>query len=106
MMQYQRLIFVIAGMLAASDAVADDILVSIEARAYQTAHITMRIGDTVEFVNNDTEGHAVFVPNAGYALDLGNMDPGAKTAFTAQKPGVFDVECVYHADMKMTVEVK
>ncbi len=95
-----------AVLFAAASAFAGEHVVSIDARAYQAEHVTMLVGETIRFVNDDTEGHAVFVPNAGHALNLGNVDPGEESVFVPQKPGAFDVECVYHGGMHMTVEVK
>jgi hypothetical protein len=47
----------------------------------------------------------VFVPTAAFALDLGKQEQGAETILTLTRPGTFEVECVQHLPMLLTVEV-
>lgn len=79
--------------------------VTMKGETYQPSSLTAKVGDPVRFVNDDTETHNVFVPTAGHAFDLGKQEPGQTKAIRLGKPGRFEVECVIHGHMSMTVEV-
>lgn len=95
-----------AALLSAGHASAAELTVTMSGGTYQPAEISAAVGDTIRFVNDDSASHNVFVPTAGYALDLGPQEPGEEAVLTVRKPGVFEVECAFHPDMLMTVEVK
>jgi plastocyanin len=90
---------------AAGQAGAAEQIVTMAGGAYQPAAVTAKVGDTVRFVNDDADWHDVFVPTAGYALDLGKQEQGEEVILTLTKPGAFEVECVHHLPMLLTVEV-
>ena len=87
-------------------ALAAEHVVTMKGAAYSPETVTAAIGDTVRFVNDDDQNHDVFVPSAGYALDLGKQEPGQETSYVLGKAGTFTVECVFHSNMMTTVEVK
>jgi plastocyanin len=70
----------------------------------QPASLTARVGDTVRFVNDDVSDHVV--PTAGHAVDLGTQEPGTEKTLPLMKAGSFEVECVIHDHMLLTVEVE
>ncbi len=99
----------LCGVFALSNlggAIAAEHVVTMKGAAYAPETMTAAVGDTVRFVNDDDQNHEVFVPSAGYALDLGKQEPGQKKSYVLGKAGTFTVECVFHSDMMMTVEVK
>jgi plastocyanin len=73
---------------------------------YSPSRIAARVGDTIRFVNDDGETHAVFVPTRGFAVDLGNQRPSEAREIALWRAGRFEVECVPHGDMKLVVEVR
>jgi plastocyanin len=73
---------------------------------YAPARIEARVGDSLRFVNDDDQTHAVFVPTRGFATDLGNQRAGETREIRLAAPGRFDVECVPHAQMKLAVTVR
>jgi plastocyanin len=73
---------------------------------YSPATVNARVGDTLQFVNDDTETHAVFVPTRGFGLDLGNQRPSENREIVLAAAGRFTVECVPHADMNLVVNVR
>jgi len=81
-------------------------VVTMKGAAYAPETVTAAVGDTVRFVNDDDQNHDVFVPTAGFALDLGKQEPGQERSYVVGKAGTFIVECVFHSNMMMTVEVK
>jgi plastocyanin len=74
--------------------------------AYAPASLTAQVGDAIRFVNDDVGNHVVFVPTAGHAVDLGAQEPGTEKTLPLMKAGRFEVECVIHDHMLMTVEVE
>ena len=91
--------------LAAAPATAKEIVVTMSGSQFSPATIEAAVGDTVRFVNDDTMDHNVFVPTAGFAIDLGRQEPGSETSYTLGKAGSFEVECVFHDFMTARVEV-
>lgn len=74
--------------------------------AYSPSVVNARVGDTLLFVNDDTETHAVFVPTRGFGADLGNQRPSENREILLALAGRFTVECVPHADMNLVVNVR
>jgi len=87
-------------------AFAADHVVTMKGAAYSPEMVTAAVGDSVRFVNDDDQNHGVFVPTAGFALDLGKQEPGQEKSYVLGKAGKFTVECVFHSHMMTTVEVK
>jgi plastocyanin len=80
--------------------------VTMAGMTYAPASLAARVGDTIRFVNDDGADHVVFVPTAGHAVDLGAQEPGTEKTLPLMKPGTFEVECVNHDHMLLTVEVE
>lgn len=95
----------LAAVLAAAPAWAGERVVTMAGSEYRPAELRARIGERIRFVNDDETAHNVFVPTVGHAVDLGRQDPGQEAVLELGKAGVFEVECVFHPHMVMTVEV-
>lgn len=91
--------------LCATATLAEEFTVTMSGTNYAPDHIAAVPGDTIRFVNDDGFDHNVFVPTASHALDLGAQEPGEERTLVLRTPGTFDVECVIHSHMLMTVEV-
>jgi len=99
------IIFALCTSAFAGAAQAEEFVVTMSGADYSPASVTASLGDTIRFVNDDGFDHNVFVPTASHALDLGKQEPGAEATLVLRTPGVFDVECVFHGNMQMKVEV-
>ena len=97
---------IITAMAPDSPVAAEVHTVTMAGMAYTPPSLTARVGDTIRFVNDDTAEHVVFVPIAGYAVDLGAQEPGTEKTLPLMKAGTFEVECVNHDHMLLTVEVE
>ena len=95
----------LCALLIATPAHAEEVTVTMAGQDYAPARIAAAPGDTIRFVNDDDTDHNVFVPTAGHALDLGKQEPGQETTLTLRTAGAFEVECVFHPDMRLIVEV-
>lgn len=73
--------------------------------AFSMATLSAKVGDTLRFLNDDSEDHTMFVPTRGFAIDLGTQKPGTEAAMVLARRGRFRVECVNHADMLLDVTV-
>jgi plastocyanin len=92
--------------LAAGGAQAAELAVRMEGASYVPAALSARVGDTLRFTNMDEIDHNVFVPTVGFAVDLGKQGAGEETLLRLGKAGRFEVECVNHEGMILTVEVE
>ena len=92
-------------LLVAAPAEAAEHVIRMAGQQYQPAEIMAAQGDSLRFVNDDDVAHEVFVPTVGFGLDLGKQEPGEEKAITLAKEGSFEVECVLHPNMLLTVTV-
>jgi plastocyanin len=79
-------------------------VVHIKNFAYVPPTITVKAGDTVSFVNDDSTPHTVTASDKSF--DSGNMDQNATWKYTYAKAGTYAYICTYHPYMKGTVVVK
>ena len=94
-----------ATMLAAGPALAAEAhTISMSDGAYAPKAVKAKRGDTLRFVNDDTEKHAVYSPSE-FGFNLGNVEIGNAVDYKVRKAGTYDVYCVLHAKMKTTVRV-
>jgi plastocyanin len=68
--------------------------------------LEIKVGDTVTFKNEDSTIHNVYSLSEANTFDLGGSPKGKAKTVTFDKPGVIDVECAVHLNMKMAIEVK
>lgn len=92
-------------ILWALAAHAEDFIVSQKNKAFSSSRMKVKVGDTVTFRNDDSFFHNVFSLSDAQPFDLGSYPQGQAKKVTFGKPGLVDVECAIHPEMKMTVEV-
>jgi plastocyanin len=71
--------------------------ISIKGNTFSPDNLSIKVGDTVTWVNNDSYAHTV-KGKAG-EFDSGNMASGAKFSFTFDKEGTIDYICGIHTFM-------
>jgi plastocyanin len=79
--------------------------VSEEGIAFNPAEVTVSVGDTVTWTNNDSVGHDVTADSFSSG-DAGGMSPGDKFEHTFDEAGTFDYVCTVHPGMEGTVVVE
>ena len=77
--------------------------VIIEGTAYQPAALTIKRGDTVEWINKDPFPHTV---TAASVFDSGNIAAGQSWRYTAKTVGEYSYVCLLHPNMKGVLEVR
>jgi plastocyanin len=91
-----------AGALAPVVA-AGDTTVKIDNFAFAPEQLTVKVGTTVTWVNDDDIPHTVVA--SGKAFKSKALDTDDKFAFTFTAPGSYEYFCSLHPHMKATVNV-
>ncbi len=75
-------------------------------KQFTVKELTIKVGDTVRFTNQDDFFHNVFSLSDLKTFDLGSYPKGESKSVTFDKPGKVEVECAIHPSMLMTVNVE
>lgn len=81
-------------------------VISQKGRQFSEAELTVHVGDTVFFANDDDVPHNVVSTSGRNAFDLGHQPPGVATPVTFTEPGEMKIECLMHPRMHLTILVK
>ncbi len=71
--------------------------------AYHAVRVTVHVGDTVKFINDDGDAHTVTASDKTF--DSGGLDTGESWSRTFTKPGTYAYFCALHPYMKGMVVV-
>jgi plastocyanin len=107
-MSHKLLGIVVGAMLVALTpaAHATEVVVDQQNKEFSQKSISIKVGDSVKFVNKDDMVHDVHSTSDGYDFDLGAQKPGSETSYTFDKPGKVKVRCAIHPKMKLEVTVE
>jgi plastocyanin len=94
---------VLAGL--SSGALAAAQVIHQQGRAFSSESITVKKGEAVTFLNDDTVPHNIMSATKGNEFNLGSLPPGSSTDVTFKDDGDVQVICAIHPRMKMTVKV-
>lgn len=89
----------------AGPACAAEHVVTQKNKAFGTKKISVKVGDTVKFTNEDSFAHNVFSLSPAKSFDTGSFGGGQSRSITLDKPGKVEVECAVHPDMQLVIEV-
>ncbi len=92
----------VAPSAAATDATGD--AVSIANFSFQPAAITVPVGATVTWTNNDSAGHTVTADDGSFKSD--RLGSGATFSQSFAQAGTFAYHCAIHPGMTGTVTVR
>lgn len=92
-------------------AVADDYTVAQNNKTFvsdgkKVEHLSIKVGDSVSFRNEDPFFHNIFSLSDVKTFDLGSYPSGESKAVVFDRAGTVEIECAIHPQMHMTVEVK
>jgi plastocyanin len=104
----RRIAFALTAAVLASISIAadTDFIVIQKNREFSVKELTVKVGDRVMFVNNDTVTHNVYSDTKGVEFEIELQPPGRTDSVRFSRPGVADVKCAIHPNMKLRVEVK
>jgi plastocyanin len=77
--------------------------VAMDGTGFQPAALTVKLGDSVVWVNKDPFPHTVTSVAGGF--DSHQIDPGKSWKYTTARKGEFPYACVFHPTMKATLRV-
>ena len=75
-------------------------------RLFNPSALTVKVGDTLTFENDDDVTHHVYSPTKGQEFDLKPLSPGEKKTQTFAKTGRVDIRCGLHPGMRLVVTVE
>ncbi len=75
-------------------------------KSFTKDKLTIKVGDTVSFKNEDTFFHNVYSLSDAKFFDLGSFPKGESREVVFDTKGTVEVECAIHPTMKMTIEVQ
>lgn len=78
--------------------------VTMDGTQYSPQELTVKVGDTVVWVNKDPFPHTVTAQSGGF--DSKTIGPGKSWKYRASKAGEFPYVCTLHPTMKATLKVK
>ena len=96
----------LASCVTATAAAAEDVIVTQQDKAFSEEEVTIKAGDSITFVNNDTTTHNVYSRSKGNQFDSGAQGPNESMTQVFSSPGKVKVRCAIHPRMKLTVNVE
>lgn len=93
-------------ILSTGAAGAAELVVSQKKKRFDPKLLNAKLGDTLLFVNDDRYGHNLFSETSGFEFDVRKQMPGDTYRMALDKSGEFEIRCVIHPRMRMTVIVE
>ncbi len=75
-------------------------------KEFTVSELTIKKGDTVEFLNEDPFFHNVFSLSDAALFDLGSFPQGESKEVTFEEAGEVEIECAIHPNMTMKIKVE
>ena len=104
-MNIRKIIIPLIFMLYGNTAIAGEVVSQIN-KKFSIESLTVNVGDTVEFKNEDSFFHNVFSLSDAQMFDLGSYPKGESKSVTFEEAGTIEVECAIHPSMQMVITVK
>jgi plastocyanin len=98
------LVLVISAGLSAG-ALAANQMIHQQGRVFGPDNISVKKGEALTFVNDDTVPHNIISTSKGNEFNLGSQPPGTSTDVTFKEAGDVQVICAIHPRMKLMVKV-
>jgi len=86
-------------------AFAANMTIAQKGRMFSSESVSIRKGETLTFLNDDSVPHNIMSASTGNEFNLGSQPPGASTDVTFKQAGDVQVICAIHPRMKMMVKV-
>jgi plastocyanin len=86
-------------------ALAAERSISQKGKIFSETELTIKRGDTLIFVNDDSITHNIFSTSAGNTFNIGAQAPGVATPVKFAAAGEVSVLCAIHPRMQMAVKV-
>jgi plastocyanin len=86
-------------------ALAGNQMIHQQGRVFGPDNVTIKKGEALTFLNDDTIPHNIMSASKGNEFNLGSQAPGMSTDVTFKEAGDVQVICAIHPRMKMMVKV-
>lgn len=97
----------IGAVLGVSTAAIAATTITQKDKTFSEERVTVKAGDKIKFVNDDSVTHNLTVKAPNGATKPGiQQKPGDEVELAFDDVGVSEVRCLIHPKMKMSVEVK
>jgi plastocyanin len=90
---------------AAAQSTSADYTIDIKSYAFSKPKLTVKVGDTVKWTNEDSVPHTVTTTSGPAKFDSGNLSKGQSFSYTFTKPGTYQYYCAVHPDMTAEITV-
>jgi plastocyanin len=86
-------------------ALAANLTISQKGRMFSSENVTIKKGEMLTFLNDDSVPHNILSTSKGNEFNLGSQSPGTSTDVTFKEAGDVLVVCAIHPRMKMMVKI-
>ena len=101
------MLIVFSALVVVYPAAAADVAVDQVGQKFDPHSVTIKVGDSIKFLNNDDVDHNItLIDSGGVAEDRGIQKPGTIIPVRFSAAGEFLVRCSMHPRMKMQVKVE
>jgi len=100
-----KLVLAAAFLSGTAVAFAAERTITQKGKVFSESEISIKVGDTLVFVNDDNVFHNVISTHSENKFNLGSLKPGSSTPVTFKSAGDVQVLCAMHPSMKMLVKV-
>lgn len=97
--------FVVLAGLSTGALAGASLTIGQKGRAFSPESLTIKKGETLTFVNDDTVPHNIFSESKGNEFNLGSQSPGTSTNVTFNDAGEVLVMCAIHPRMNLMLKV-
>ena len=77
-----------------------------ENKSFNKKDITIKVGDSIIFINNDKYNHNIYSKTESHEFDSGARKHGTVKSITFSRPGKIKARCAIHPRMKLTIIVE
>jgi plastocyanin len=93
----------ISSLLVASSLFSAEHTIDQKNKTFIPHEITVKVGDTINFVNSDPFAHNAYTDDETNEFDIGMQAPGKAASFKVRGAGKFVIECAIHPNMLLEV---
>lgn len=107
----KKLILLLSLLLVSTSVMAVEHVVLQKGKAFVengavVESLTLAVGDSIRFVNEDPYFHNIFSLSDLSTFDLGSFPQGDSRTITFDEAGSIEVECAIHPEMYMEVTIQ
>lgn len=106
-MLYVRAVLILAlVVLCVNATTAAEVMIIQKNKSFSVREVTIRVGEPLTFVNDDTVTHNVYSETKGLTFEIELQSPGRSNTIRFREPGLAEVECAIHPKMKLLVHIR